>query len=235
MIPSSPARTGAFLTDSLAAFFAPDLLAPAAWQHDNRYLVFCAGYQAILVLLGFILGPAICRALVVRPADAGPTKLAVVAAQASTAAALPAQPRLTLFQHPLPFVLTVGLRPDRCETFLSTGLAGRLSVNGLRFLLARAAVHATWPHRLADILPVVALTVLVPDTPSDAATWWGIGVGLVFWLGLHWAFELHADKRAGALLSDAAASALLECTRAQGTRMSLSPPRSWRLRAVVTG
>jgi Zn-dependent protease with chaperone function len=235
MIPSSPRRTWLFLLISCALFFGPDLLAPAAWSGTVAYRTLSTAYQGLLVILGFWLGPAICRALVVRRVNAGPVHEALEAAVRTLGDAGWRPAPITLADHPMPFVLTAGLLPSRVEVFLSSGLARRLSEPGLRFLLARALAHGSWPHRLADVLPVLAFTVWVPDEPAGLGSWLALAVGLLLWLALHWAFELAADRRAGRVLGSLAASALREvetATRTPLSRLIPHPPLRWRIRAV---
>lgn len=235
MIPSSPKRTWLFLLLSSLAYFGPDLLVPAAWAHTPSYLALSAGYQGMLVLLGFWLGPALCRSLVVSPVDTGPLHAAVAREQAGLADAGLPRPPVLLFGHAMPFVLTAGLLPGRSEVFVSSGLASRLTPGGLRFMLARAAVHATLRHRLAALLPVLIFTVLLPDDPKSAATWLATGGFLLLWLMLHWAFELDADRCAGRAMGAGATEALREwlaVAHAHPAWLSPHPPMRWRLRAV---
>ena len=238
MIPSSPRRTGIFLLLSTALFFAPDLLVPEAWARTPAYAYAYLAYQGWLVILGFAWGPGICRRLVLESQTAGPLRLAVDACLASLRLAGHRPPPLTLFSHRAAFVLTVGLWPRHCETFLSTGLAARLPEPALAFLLARAAAHATWRQRLADVLPLLAITVLIPDGTPDAGTWLAIGVASILWLCLHGAFELEADRQAGRMLGATAIDGLLAlvgATRGPLDRFIPRPPLSWRLRAVARG
>lgn len=237
MIPSSPRRTWVFLVATLALYFAPDLLTPETWQHSDLYLVLSAGYQGALVLLGFAYGPAICRALVLDEVRAGAPRSAVDQALATLGGAARPLPPVVLAAHPLPFVLTAGLRPKHSEIFISSGLVTRLSPSGLRFLLARAAAHAGMGQRLAAILPILALTVLVPD-PKDWITWLELAGCLALWLPFHWLFELDADRRAARMpgveggeggegLRDACAA-----TASPLGWLTPHPPLRWRLRAI---
>jgi hypothetical protein len=238
MIPSTPRRTWLFLLISCALFFGPDLVMPQAWAQTPIYARWATLYQGALVLIGFGFGPDICRALVVRAVTAGPERGFIDGALAGLVGKGMALPRVILFQHPVPFILTAGLLPRRCEIFLSTGLADRLSGAGLRFLLARAAAHATWPHRMADFLPVLAFTVLVPDDLDTGSTWLILAASLAAWLGVHWLFELDADRQAGKALGQDAGGALWEvksATRSPLDRLVPHPPFSWRLRAVGAG
>jgi hypothetical protein len=238
MIPSTPRRTWLFLLISCALFFGPDLLTPEAWVHTLIYQRLAAAYQGILVLIGFGFGPAICRALVVRTLRAGLECASVDKAIAELDGGGSALPRVTLAEHPIPFVLTAGLLPKQCEIFLSSGLVQRLSGSALRFLLARAAAHATWPQRMGDVLPVLAFTLLLPEDLDKGSTWLILGGALALWLGVHWLFELAADRQAGKAVGLEAADALREiksATRSPLDRLVPHPPFSWRLRAVGDG
>lgn len=235
MIPSTPRRTWLFLGASLFLFFAPDLLVPQSWQQNPLYPRLTACYLGGLVILGFACGPAICRAMVVRELDAGPWRSAVDQALA----ALPTQnrpmPRVVLAKHAVVFVLTAGLLPGRCQVFVSSALVGRLSQAGLRFLLVRAYAHASLRQRMAASLPVLCLTVLVPDTPEGFVAWLTLGGFLLIWLLLHWYFELDADRQAARLVGMGASPGLFEVLAATASplgRLSLSPPLAWRMRAI---
>jgi Zn-dependent protease with chaperone function len=235
MIPSTPRRTWLFLLLSSLAYFGPGLLAPAAWQQAPTYAYLSAAYQGLLVVLGFVFGPAVCRALVVGAVDAGPLSAAIARAMASLESVGVPQPPVLLFEHPMPFVLTAGLLPSRCAVFVSTGLAGPLSPAGLRFVLARAAVHASLRHRIAALVPLLAFTVLVPDDPKSAAAWFAIAAFLAAWLLLHWAFELDADRCAARAVGIGAGAALQEWLAVAPARpawLSTQPPLRWRLRAT---
>jgi hypothetical protein len=235
MIPSSPRRTWLFLGISCLLYFAPDLLLPAAWSDDPLYPILSSAYQGVLVLLGFTYGPAICRALVVKESSAGPARASVDRALALLRGRAYPLPPLVLVEHASPFVLTAGLLPQRCQVFVSSALVGQLSTTGLRFLLARAAVHASWRQRLVAFLPILALTVLVPD-PKGLAAWLAVGGFLVFWLLLHWAFELDADRQAARMLGGADTSdGLREIQAAMASPLiwlTAQPPLRWRLRVV---
>lgn len=233
MIPSSPRRTWLFLGATLLLYFAPDLLLPTGWSRAHSILA--NAYQGALVLLGFAYGPAICRALVLREVAAGPLRSYVDRALASLGGNVRRPPPLLLADHPSPFVLTAGLLPSRCQVFVSSGLANRLSPNGLAFLLARAAAHASWRQRLAACVPVLAFTTLVPDDPKGMATWLALGGFLTLWLLLHWLFELDADRQAAAMLGGAASEGLREVHAATASplgKLSVGPPLIWRLWAV---
>ncbi len=235
MIPSTPRRTWLFLIASTLAYFSPDLLVPAAWAHTPPYLIGSALYQGMLVVLGFGFGPALCRAMAVSPADASFLPDAIGQARAGLRASGLDGPPVQLFEHAMPFVLTAGLLPRRCEVFVSTGLASRLTPSGLRFLLARAAVHATLRHRLAALLPLLVFTMLLPDDLASPITWIETGGFLLLWLMVHWAFELDADRRAARAVGSEAADALQEglaITHPHPAWLSTHPPLRWRLRAI---
>lgn len=235
MIPSTPRRTWLFLILSSLAYFGPGLLVPAAWEHASLYLYLSAAYQGLLVVFGFVFGPALCRRLMVGTIDAGPLHDAIARATTGLGAFRLPQPPVLLFEHPMPFVLTVGLLPAQCTVFVSTGLAGRLSPSGLRFLLARTAVHATLRHRLAALVPLLIFTVLVPDDPGSATAWFATGGFLVLWLLLHWGFELDADRCAARVVGAGAGEALQEWLAVAPARpawLSAQPPLRWRLRAT---
>ncbi len=235
MIPSSPRRTWIFLVASLALYFAPDLLTPASWQARDPYLTLSAAYQGLLVLLGFAYGPAICRALVIAEVGDGPLRHAIDQARASLDAAVSRLPPVVCAEHALPFALTAGLLPARCEIFVSSGLIDRLSPTGLRFLLARAAAHAGARQRLAALLPVLVLTVLVPD-PKDLATWLDLAAFLAVWLAFHWLFELDADRQTARLMGVETEAGLREVHAATASPLAWltpHPPMNWRLRAVA--
>lgn len=240
MIPSSPRRTWAFLLASLALYFAPDLLTPEAWQLGARYLVLSAAYQGALVLLGFAYAPAICRALVLVEIRLEPPRAAVDTALAALNDTRRAPPPVVLAAHPLPFVLTAGLWPKRCEIFISSGLVARLSPAGLRFLLARAVAHASPRQRLAAVLPILVLTVLIPD-PKDWISWLELFACMALWLPFHWLFELDADRRAARMLGaasgngEAGEDGLRDACAATASPLGWltpHPPLRWRLRAI---
>jgi Zn-dependent protease with chaperone function len=222
MIPSSPGRLWTFLLLSLLAFSLPDLLIPDAARNDPGLQRASQVYLGALVTALFWFGPALCRAMVRRELNT-----------ATLALTRPA-PTLVLFEHPAPYVLTVGLWPRQCRTFLSSGLAGRLTPPALAFLLGRAEAHGQWPHRLAAYLPVLACTVLIPNDPSRIA-WPPTLAGLAAWLALHWFMELRADRQAAQSLGVGAPAALAQLELAVASRVSwlnLHPPRRWRERAV---
>jgi len=234
MIPSTPRRTWLFLGISCLLYFAPDLLLPAAWSHTTRYAILSAAYQGALVLLGFGFGPALCRALLVSEISEGPPRSAVDRALARLRDNARPLPPVVVAEHAAPFVLTAGLLPKRCQVFVSSALADRLSTTGLGFLLARAAVHASPRQRLAALLPILAFTVLVPD-PKGLATWFALGGFLLFWLLLHWFFELDADRQAARMLGAGAGDGLREALAATASPvawLSPGPPLNWRLRVV---
>lgn len=238
MIPSSPRRTWIFLGASLLLYFAPDLLLPDRLQHVPLYPLLSNVYQGVLVLLGFLFGPAICRALVVREVVAGPLRTVADLALAGIAGRGRRPPPLLLAEHPSPFVLTAGLLPGSCQVFLSSGLAARLSPAGLRFLIARAAAHASLRQRLAACVPVLAFTVLVPDDLKSLSTWLLMAAFLLGWLALHWLFELDADRQAAAMLETGAGAGLREVLAATASPLGWlmpGPPLRWRLRAVDRG
>lgn len=64
MIPSSARRTLIFLLLSILVFWAPDWLAPTAWEHDATYPLVPNLYQGLLLITGFWFGPALCKAMV---------------------------------------------------------------------------------------------------------------------------------------------------------------------------
>jgi len=236
MIPSTPRRTWLFLGASCLFYFAPDLLVPAAWSHTGIYLILSACYQGGLVLLGFAFGPAICRALVVQEISEGPPRSSVDQALARLADEGFPLPPVVLAKHATPFVLTAGLLPKRCQVFISSTLLERLSTPGLRFLLARAAVHASWRQRMAALLPILVFTVLVPDDPKGLTTWLALGGFLVLWLLLHWLFELDADRQAARLMASGASDGLREVQAATASPLGWltpRPPLHWRLHAIA--
>jgi Zn-dependent protease with chaperone function len=234
MIPSSPRRTWLFLGATCLLYFGPDLLLPVAWTQAAVYPILSAAYQGLLVLLGFAYAPAICRALVVHEIGAGPPRQAVDRALLGLRGN-GRPPPVVLAEHAVPFVLTAGLLPRHCQVFVSSALAGRLSGDGLRFLLARAAAHASLRQRLAAFLPVLAFTVLLPD-PKGLAAWLALGGFLALWLPLHWFFELDADRQAARLMGTGAGKGLREVLAANASpldRLTPRPPLRWRLRAVA--
>lgn len=235
MIPSSPRRTWLFMLASSLAYFGPDLLVPAVWAHTSLYLTLSAVYQGMLVVLGFWFGPAICRALAVSMVVTGPLRAAVEREWTGLSDAGLRSPPVLLFEHTMPFVLTAGLLPSHSEVFVSSGLVSRLTPAGLKFLLARTAVHATLRHRLAAILPVLVFTVLLPDDLKSVATWLETGGFLLLWLMLHWIVELDADRTAARAVGTGATDALrdwLAVTTAYPAWLTMHPPLAWRLRAA---
>ena len=239
MIPSSPRRTWIFLLISSLAFLGPYLLAPAAWEKNATYLLLSSLYQGTLVVAGFWYGPVICRALVVKEVVAGPLRQAVdwtlAELRKSEGHIRLAEIPVTLADYSAPFIVTAGLLPGQSQVFLSSALAERLGVNGLRFLLARALVHGGMSQRLAALLPVLILTVLLPDIPSDAMAWLGLAGFLVGWLAMHWFFELRADRQAAQAMGYGAAMGLREVLAANVTPaglFSMQPPIRWRLHRV---
>ena len=241
MIPSSPWRTWIFLLVSSLAFFGPGFLAPAAWDKNATYLLLSSLYQGLLVVAGFWYGPAICRALAVQMVVSGPLRQAVdealAALRESKGQVQAATTPVSLVAHSSPFIVTAGLLPGQSQVFLSSALVERLGTNGLRFLLARALVHGSWPQRLAALLPVLVFTVALPDTPSDALAWLDLAEFLVGWLAVHWIFELRADRQAAQALGPGAAEGLREVLVATATPiawLSLHPPIRWRLYMVAS-
>jgi len=235
MIPSSPRRTLLFLFASSLAYFGPDMVVPAAWAHRGSYLLVSAIYQGALLVAGFWFGPGICRALVLREVVTGPLPLAIRQAQAALHGGGLSVPPIVLFEHPALFVITAGLRPNRCAVFLSAGLAARLGPPTLQYLLARAAVHATWPQRLGALVPALIFTVLLPDDLKVFTTWLELGGFLILWLLVHWGLELDVDRRAAGGMATGATEALRELlavTHSRAGWVTLQPPLAWRLRAV---
>ncbi len=233
MIPSSPRRTWQFLGLSLLLYYGPDMFLPDAWNQAHPVLV--NAYQGVLVLLGFAYAPAICRAMVLREVAPGPLRSGVDTALAHLGRTGRRLPPLVLAQHDSPFVLTAGLLPGQCQVFISSALASRLSPDGLGFLLARAAAHATWRQRLVAFLPVLAFTVLVPNDPKGLATWLFLGGILLLWLCLHWLFELDADRQAASLQGAGAVAGLRELLAATASPLgwlSPGPSQRWRLWVV---
>ncbi|MHB1677740.1 MAG: hypothetical protein ACYCSS_09425 [Sulfuriferula sp.] len=240
MIPSSPTRTWIFLLISTLAFYGPGFLAPAAWEKNATYLLFSSLYQGMLVVAGFWYGPAICHTLVVKQVVVGPLHQAVNSTLAELSEHKEHAPLIkipvTLVEHSVPFIITTGLLPRQSQIFLSTALAERLEINGLRFLLARALAHGNWTQRMAALTPILLLTVMLPDTPSNALAWLGLAGFLLGWLALHWFFELRADRRAAQIMGLGAAEGLREILSADAMasrRFSLHPPVRWRLQTVA--
>ncbi len=239
MIPSSPRRTWTFLLVSSLAYFVPGLLVPAAWDKTAAYLLLSDFYQGALVVAGFWYGPAICRALVLREVVAGPLRQAVDRTLAELRAngehSRPAGIPVTLAEHSAPFVVTAGLLPRHSQVFLSSALAGRLGEHGLRFLLARALVHGGLPQRLAAVLPVVGLTVMLPDTPTGPVAWLSVAGFLAGWLAIHWFFELRADFQAAQAMrhgADAGLREVLAAGTAPAGWLFAQPPIRWRMHMV---
>jgi len=240
MIPSSPSRTWIFLLLSSLTFYLPSLLAPAAWDKNANWLLLSSLYQGALVIAGFWYGPAICRALVVKTVVAGPLRQAVDLTLAElrkkNGLVHLAEMPVTLAEYPLPFIVTVGLLPGQSQAFVSSALAERLGISGLHFLLARALVHGSLTQRLAALLPVLVLTLMLPDTPSDALAWLGLAGFLLGWLVMHWFFELRADRQAAQALGPEAAEGLRQVLLASAARtgwLSVQPPIRWRLHMVT--
>lgn len=240
MIPSSPLRSWIFLAISVLAFSAPGLLLPAAWDKNSTYLLFYNLYQAALVLAGFWYGPAICRALVIATVTDGPVHEAVertlLDLRKNSELAQLAEIPITLAKHSAPFIVTVGLLPGQSRIFLSSALAERLGTSGLRFLLARALVHGSMSQRLAALLPVLVLTVIMPDAPSSILAWIGLAGFLLLWLIMHWLFELRADSKAANAAGPTAAEGLRQLLAASASPsgwLSLQPPIRWRLHMVA--
>lgn len=240
MIPSSPKRTWLFLLLTMLAFYGPGMLVPETWDKNTTWLLLYSFYQSAVVLIGFWYGPAICHALVVERIVDGPLCQAVddtleVLHQGKGQVRLAELP-VTLFNYPTPFIVTVGLLPQHSEVFLSSDLVDKLGVNGRRFLLARALVHGNWPQRLASLLPVLALTLLLPGTPTDALAWLELAGFLAGWLVVHWFFELRADRQAAVAMGAGATEGLQEMLAATAPPvawLSLHPPIRWRLQRVT--
>ena len=239
MIPSSPRRTWIFLLASSLAFLAPSLLVPAAWDKNVTYLLLSNLYQGALVVAGFWYGPVICRALVVKEIVAGPLRQTVDCTLAelhkSKGYVHLTETPVNLAEYLAPFIVTAGLLPGQSQVFLSSALVERLGINGLRFLLARALVHGRLSQRLAALLPVLILTVILPDTPSDTRAWLGLAEFFAGWLVIHWLFELRADHQAAQAVGNGAAMGLREILAANVTPigwLSMQPPIRWRLHMV---
>jgi hypothetical protein len=237
LIPSTPKRTWLFLLSSSLAYFGPDLLTPAAWNHSYTYIVLSTCYQDVLIVAGFAFGTAICRALVAHEIASGPLRTAVDKAVLDIRNSEISVPQIILADHSMPFVFTAGLLPGKCEVFISSALVNRLSpTTGMRFLIARATAHTAWYQRSAAILPILAITTLVPDVPHEGTSWFELGVLLFLWLVSHWVFELAADHKAAGLIGkQSAADGLREIAAATASRVSwlkVSPPMYWRLRVA---
>lgn len=172
--------------------------------------------------------------MVVREVSAGSARHRVDQALSMIAHQGCKPPPMALVEQVMPFVLTAGLLPQRCQTFVSTALVDRLSFNGLSFLLARAAFHADWPQRLAALLPLLVFTLLIPDDPQGLASWLEIA-GFAFWLVLHWLSDRHVDWKAGKILGTAAIEGLHAGLAAMASPLAWLTPQApirWRLRAV---
>jgi hypothetical protein len=242
MIPSSARRTLIFLLLSVLVFWGPDWLVPTAWAHDATYPLVSNLYQGLLVIAGFWFGPALCKAMVVDEVSAGPLRQAIdqildelntaelnTQATAHSLAGLP----VTLVDHRQPFIVTAGLLPSQCQVFLSTGQACRLGPAGLRFLLARAMVHADVSQRMASMIPVLLLTVGFPNALNWVTSLYLAGCCLG-WLALHWTFELRVDAKAARVIGPQAIEGLREVIAATATAantLSLHAPTGWRLKA----
>ena len=240
MIPSSPKRTWLFLLLTLLAFYAPGMLVPEAWDNNATWLLAYSFYQSAVVVIGFWYGPAICHALVVERVVDGYLRQAVddtlAAFQQGNEPVRLAELPVTLFNYPTPFIVTVGLLPRQSEVFLSSDMVKNLGANGRRFLLARALVHGSWPHRLASLLPVLALTLLLPGTPVDVVAWLELAGFLAGWLVLHWFFELRVDRQAAVAMGVGAIEGLRELlvvTAPPVAWLTLHPPVRWRLQQVT--
>jgi hypothetical protein len=235
MIPSTPRRTLLFLLLSTAVFFVPDWLVPEPWKQTTAYKTLDAFYLGMVILTGFALGPWMGRLMMIGEVASGPVRVAIDQALGTLYGEQEGPPAVRVFEHRDPFVLTAGLWPRQCEVFLSTGMVMRHGMAGLRFLLARAKVHATLPHRLAAVVPVLLLTVAVPDTPQGAADWGLLAVILLGWLGVHWVSELWVDRQAAALMGPDARIGLVELLHATSSRrpaFTLLPAR-WRERQMA--
>ena len=241
MIPSSPRRTWIFLLASSLAFYGPSLLAPTAWDQNSTYLLLSNIYQVALVVAGFWYGPAICRALVVKEVHAGVLRQAVsrtlTELHKGKGHVRLAEIPVVVVEHSAPFIVTAGLLPGHSEVFLSSALAERLGENGLRFLLARALVHGSLPQRMAALVPLLVLTVMLPDTPSDGKTWLALAGFLVAWLAAHWFFELRVDRQAAQAMGSGAQEGLREVLVASTASigwLSAQPPVRWRLQMAAS-
>ncbi len=240
MIPSSPRRTLIFLLLSSLAFYGPSLLSPASWDKNATYLLLSSIYQAGLMIVGFWYGPAICNALIVKTVVAGPLRQAVdwnlAGLHKRKGPVQLAEVPVILAEYPVPFIVTAGVLPQQSQIFISSSMVERLGINGLRFVLARALVHSSWPQRLAAIMPVLILTVMLPDTPADTFSWFALGGFLLGWLIMHWLFELQADRQAAQTMGvDEATQGLRELlavTTTSASWLSVHPPIRWRLYMV---
>ena len=189
------------------------------------------------MVAGFAFGPLICRTLVVHEITSGPLHAAVDRAMSDLNRVEIPKLKIILSDHHMPFVLTAGLLPSRCQVFVSSAMVSRLSSDaGIRFLIARAMAHTTWHQRLVAIVPVLIFTTLIPGVPHDVPDWLALGVFLFVWLVLHWVFELAADYKTALVIGKhAATNGIREMHAATASHMSLltlSPPMSWRVRAA---
>ncbi|MFA5170653.1 MAG: hypothetical protein WC426_03725 [Sulfuriferula sp.] len=242
MIPSSPRRTLIFLLLSSLAFYGPSLLSPASWDNNATYSLLSSIYQAGLVIVGFWYGPAICNALIVKTVVAGPLRQAVdwnlAELHKRKGHVQLTEIPVVLAEYPIPFIVTAGLLPQQSQIFIASSMAERLGINGLRFVLARALVHGSWSQRLAAVLPVLILTVMLPDTPADTFAWFSLGGFLLGWLIVHWFFELRADHQAAQVMgADEATQGLRELlavTTTSANWLSVHPPVRWRLYMVTS-
>jgi len=134
--------------------------------------------------VGFWYGPAICNALIIKMVKTGQLRQTVDESLAelhinkgqTQLAVIP----VIVAEYSVPFVVTAGLLPKRSQVFISSSMVERIGVNGLRFVMARALVHSSLSQRLAAILPVLVLTVILPDTPADMFAWFSLGGFLFF-------------------------------------------------------
>jgi Zn-dependent protease with chaperone function len=235
MIPSSPGRIWLFLGASLALFVAPDILAPAAWHRSPDYPFYITLYFSGVLLLGFLLGPAICQAMVLQEIGDGPARRLIDAVLAGLETHGRRLPRVVLAKHALPFILTAGMYPAQSRIFVSNAYIARLAHVGVRFLLARAVAHASWRQRLATVAPLLALTVVLPNTPEKTSDWFALLAFLGLWLPWHWAFELDADRQAARLTGQEALLGLRACAangQSPTAWVSFHPPLAWRERVV---
>jgi hypothetical protein len=227
MIPSSPRRALVFTIVSSALYFGPDLLMPRAWSASADYDFYYACYQSALVVVAFWFSPAICRSMVVRKLDSE----TIIGRAGESICNLP----LTIFDHPVPFVLTAGLLPAQCEIFLSKGFTDRLTLPGRRFLLARATTHGSWIQRLGAFVPALLFAWFFPGIPDSLKAWLDMAAFLGLWLLLHWGLELSVDRAAARLCGAGAIDGLrdlLAVTNPHNSRLTTQPPPGWRVRAV---
>ncbi|MDR3390761.1 MAG: hypothetical protein P4L77_03415 [Sulfuriferula sp.] len=210
-------------------------MSPASWDKNATYLLYFSLYQALLVVAGFWYGPAICNALIVKTVTAGQLRQTVDSAltelRQRAGRAQVVEVPVILAEYPVSFIVTAGLLPQQSRIFISSAMVERLGINGLRFVLARAMVHGRWPQRMAAMLPVLVLTVMLPDTPADMSDWFGLGGFLLGWLILHWIFELRADYQAAQAIGNEAAQGLRELLAATAKSdgwFAVHPPLRWR-------